>query len=130
MRLLDNFHDVLLVSLGSILGANIRFRIYKKLEKINLSKEYIIFVINTLSSFCLGFILSILTHINSLKYSYQLGLFFSIGLLGSLSTFSTFIFDLYDLFIKFKFCRASRLFISSIVLGILAFAVGFFLFMK
>ena len=85
--------DILLITIGSILGANTRFIIYKQLEKKKLNKNYIILVINIFSSFLLGLFLSVLSRNGSLIYSYQLVLFFSIGLLGSLSTFSTFIYD-------------------------------------
>ena len=127
MELLDDFQSVLLIAFGSALGANARFIIYKKLERINLSKNYIILVINTSSSFSLGLFFTILSKNSSLSYSDQLGLFFSIGLLGSLSTFSTFICDLYELFIQLKFHRALQLFIISLTSGILSFTVGFFL---
>ena len=127
MRLLDNFQDIILISFGAVVGANTRFIIYKILEKLNLGKNYIILVINTFSSFFLGFILSFLSQISPLSYSYKLGLFFSVGLLGSLSTFSTFIYDLYKLFIELKFYRVFKLFIISLTSGILSFAFGFLL---
>ncbi len=122
---LDNLQDIFLIALGAALGANARFIIYQKLERIKLNKNNIILLINTFSSFFLGIFLPFTSHISSLNYSYQLGLFFSIGLLGSLSTFSSFIYDLYHLFIQFKFFRAFRYFIISPVLGILSFAFGF-----
>tara|TARA_B100000700_G_scaffold82596_1_gene93062 strand:- start:393 stop:785 length:393 start_codon:yes stop_codon:yes gene_type:complete len=122
---LDNLNDFLVISFGAVLGANIRFIIYQKLEKINLSNNHIILVINTFSSFLLGLFLSFSSKIDSFTYSYQSELFFSIGLLGSLSTFSTFIYDLYNLFIKLEFYRALRLFTISLTLGILSFAAGF-----
>ncbi len=122
--------DILLIAIGSVVGANTRFIIYKQLEEKKLNKNYIILVINTFSSFLFGLFLSILLHISSLRYSYQLGLFFSIGLLGSLSTFSTFIYDVYDLFKKFKFFIAFNLLISSLTLGILFFSIGFLLGIK
>ena len=125
MGLLDIIQDVLLISFGAVFGVITRFTIYQQLERINLSKNYIILVINTLSSFFLGLLFSILSHISSLSYSYHLGLFFSIGFLGSLSTFSAFISDLYNLFIQLEFYRALRLFFVSLTLGILAFAAGF-----
>ena len=125
MEHLDNLKDFLLISFGAVLGANIRFIIYQKLEKINLSNNHIILVINTFSSFLLGLFLSFSSKIDSFTYSYQSELFFSIGLLGSLSTFSTFIYDLYNLFIKLEFYRALRLFTISLTLGILSFAAGF-----
>ena len=125
MNILDSSTDIILVVSGAFFGANARFLIYKKLEQIKVNKNYIIMIINTFSSFCLGLFSSFLSHNSTLLYSYQLGLFFSIGLLGSLSTFSTFIYDLYALLIKFKFYRAFKLFIISLIAGILSFALGF-----
>ncbi len=127
MGLLDSVQDVLLISFGAVLGVSTRFIIYQKLEQINLSKNYIILVINTLSSFFLGLFFSIVSHITSVSYSYYLGLFFSIGFLGSLSTFSTFIYDLYELFIQLKFYKALKLFVISLASGLLTFALGFLL---
>ena len=127
LGLLDNLQDVLLIAFGAVVGVNTRFIIYQKLEKINLSTNYILLLINTFSSFLLGLFLSILSQISTFSYSSELVLFFSIGLLGSLSTFSTFIYDLYELCIQLKFYRALKLFIISLISGILLFAVGFLL---
>ena len=125
MEDLDNLKDVVLIAFGAILGANIRFLIYQKLEKINLSNHHIILLINTFSSFLFGLFLSFSSQMDSFTYPYKLGLFFLIGLLGSLSTFSAFISDLYNLFIQLEFYRALRLFFVSLTLGILSFAAGF-----
>ena len=118
-------YDILLVSFGAILGANFRFLIYKKLEQSNLNKEFIILVINTLSSFLLGFFISFFNKLNYLTFSYQIVLFFSIGFLGSFSSFSTFIYDLFDLSIEFKFSRALKILIISLAFGIIALSIGF-----
>ena len=115
------------VSMGAVLGANTRFIIYKKLEKIKLRKDFIILLINTFSCFCLGLVISILPEISDINSSYKLALFCSIGYLGSLSTFSTFIYDLFDLSIQFKFFQAFNLFIISLTLGIGFFVLGFLL---
>ena len=130
MLLLDSFLDVFLISFGAVLGSNTRFIIYKKLNELNISKNSIVLIINVFSSFSLGLFLSILSEIGSVSYSSKLVLFFSIGLLGSLSTFSSFIYDLYDLLIKLKFYIAFKLFIISLISGLLAFAAGFLLFMS
>ena len=119
--------DILLVSFGAILGVNSRYIIYKKLEKNNIRKIYIILIINTFSSFCLGLFLSLIQKISSLNLYDELVLFFSIGFLGSLSTFSTLAYDLFDLFIKLKFNMMFNLFFISLGLGIIALALGFLL---
>ena len=119
-------NEILLVSLGAILGANIRFHINNKLEKkLKVRKDFSILIINTFASFCLGLFLSLLKLFSTFIYSYQLILFFSIGFLGSLSSFSSFVYDLFDLCLQLKFSRALKLFIASISLGIFAFAFGF-----
>ena len=125
--MLDRLEDIWLVSLGAIFGANTRFIIYRKLEKINLNKDTIILIINTLASFFLGLFLSNLSRLSSLKLFDQLILFLVIGFFGSLSTFSTFVFDIYSLFLKFDFLRALKLFIISLLLGLISLAFGFLL---
>ncbi len=127
MELLDQFDEVLLISFGAALGANTRFKLYQKLEKINFRHSYIILVINTFSSFSLGLILSTLSYFSSLSYYHNLGLFFTIGVFGSLSTFSTFIYDLFELFVQLKFYKALSLFFISMTSGILFLVFGFLL---
>ena len=116
--------EILFVSLGAILGANTRFEIHNKLEKINLRKDFVILIINTFSSFFLGLFLSLKEQFGSFMYSSELALFFSVGFLGSLSTFSSFVYDLFDLCLQLKFSKALNFFIISSSLGILAFAFG------
>ena len=125
-----NFQEILLIAFGAAIGANTRYRLYKKLEKNNINKKIIILLINIFSCFLVGLFLAILSKNKSLDYSYELGLFFSTGLLGSLSTFSSFVFDLYDFFVKSKFYKAFKLFVISLTLGIASFAFGFFLGMR
>ena len=119
--------DILFVSIGAILGANIRFKIHNKLAKLNLSKDFLILIINTFASFGLGLFLSLVEQFRAFANYYQLVLFFSIGFFGSLSTFSSFVYDLYDLCLQFQFFRALKLFIISVSIGIIACAFGFFL---
>jgi len=124
---LNLFQDIILISIGAVFGVNSRFLIYQKLKEININGKYSIFLINTFSSFFLGFFISISSKITSLNVSSQLVLFFVIGFLGSLSTFSTFIYDLFQLFREYKFLNALKLFIFSYSLGTSALALGFLL---
>ena len=119
--------DFLLVSLGTLLGSNIRFITYEKLVSKKITKEYSILIINTSASFLLGFFFSFLTRISSLNLSDKLVLLFLIGFLGSLSTFSTFIYDTFELFLKIRFFRALNLFFISSALGVISLAFGFVL---
>ena len=119
--------DILFVSFGAILGANTRFLINTKIEKLNRRKNIANLIINTNASFFLGLFLSFMEKFNSFIYSYQLVLFFSIGFLGSLSTFSSFVYDLFDYCLQLKFSRALKLLMLSSSLGIISFAIGFLL---
>ena len=119
--------EILFVSIGAILGANIRFKIHNKLANLNLRKDFLILIINTFASFWLGLFLSLVEQFRAFTYYYQLVLFFSIGFLGSLSTFSSFVYDLFDLCFQLKFFRALKLFFVSVSIGIIAFAFGLFL---
>ena len=120
-------NEILFVSLGAILGANVRFIISSKLKETNISMDLYALIINTFASFFLGLFLSIIDKFGSFIFSYQLVLFFSIGFLGSLSTFSLFVYELFDLCLQFKFSRAIKLSMISLTMGILAFVSGFLL---
>ena len=124
MTSLNNFKDILLVSIGAVFGANSRFIIYQKLKEININENFIILLINISSSFLLGLFISVFSKLVFFNFSSQIVLFFLIGFLGSLSTFSTFVYDLFDSFIKLKFLRALKLFALSFSLGIIAVALG------
>ena len=127
MSIFDQLQDIFLVSLGAVLGVNIRFIIYKKFEKLNFSKDSSILIINTFSCLLLGFFISILPRMSSYDFSNKLLLFYYIGFLGSLSTFSTFVYDLFNFFLQLKFSRALKLFFSSLSLGLIALVLGFFI---
>ena len=116
-----------MVSFGAILGANTRFLVYTELQKKNLSKDFIVFLINVFSSFGLGFFYSLASHFAYVNYYYKVSLFFSIGFLGSFSTFSTFVYHLFDLYKQDKFIRAIKLLIFSLVSGIAIFFFGYIL---
>ncbi len=127
MVLLNSLNEALLVSFGAIFGANTRYIIYKKLEKIHLNKGFIILVINIFATFFLGVSFATFSQNSFSNFSYQIGLFFSIGFLGSLSTFSTFIYDLFDLCRQLKFYKAFKMFLLSLVLGMFFLTLGFLL---
>ncbi len=122
---LEKLQDPILIAFGAVIGANIRFLIYKKLNQIRIKNSFIILIINNLASLLLGLFLSNSAQISNFGYSYKLGLFFSIGLLGSLSTFSTFIYDLCELLIRNKLIAALKFIIISIPSGVISFMIGF-----
>ena len=121
-------HEIIFITLGAILGANVRFQINTCLvKKLNLRHHISILVINIFASFGLGLFLSLFDKFRFFIYYYQIILFFSVGFLGSLSTFSSFVYNLFEFFWKLKFLRALKLFMISTSLGIVAFSLGYFL---
>ena len=121
MATLNNFLDILFISIGAVFGANIRFIIFQKLKEININRSLIILAINTFSSFLVGLFIPMLSHVRFVNLSSQLLSFVLIGFLGSFSTFSTFV---YDLFMEFNFFKALKYFSLSFSLGIIAITLG------
>ena len=121
----ENIQSFFLVSLGAVIGANIRFVIYEKLGKtFFVRKDLRILFINSLSSFLLGLFSTILTNPIFVHYTYKLSLIFAIGFFGSLSTFSTFIYDFFKLISILKFGKSITILISSIFFGMFFLWLG------
>tara|TARA_B100001113_G_scaffold217778_1_gene178643 strand:- start:988 stop:1368 length:381 start_codon:yes stop_codon:yes gene_type:complete len=118
---LNNFLDILFISIGAVFGANTRFIIFQKLKEININSSLIILAINTFSSFLVGLFIPMLSQVRFVNLSSQLVSFVLIGFLGSFSTFSTFV---YDLFVEFNFFKALKYFSLSFSLGIIAITLG------
>ena len=126
MGFLENIQPILLVSAGSILGANIRYFIFQKLDNFFIKNELKTVIINILSSFLLGFFSAIITNEIYSAYSYQIVLLVIIGFLGSFSTFSSFIYDLFQLSCKVKFLNLIKNLTFSLVFGLFSLSIGFF----
>ena len=121
----NNIKSLLFISLGAILGSNIRFLIYERLGNIFfLRKELRILIINNFASFLLGLSYSISINQAYINYSKNISLLFSIGFLGSLSTFSTFVDDLFDLSFQCNFFKSFKLLIFTISLGLFSLWLG------
>ena len=128
MESYESLKSVWLVSFGALLGSNLRFLIYNKIDNfLFISKESKILVINNLSTFLLGLFYSHLVN-NSFTYNlYYYSLFVSIGFLGSLSTFSTFIYDIFQLSSQNRFLKSIQIIFYSIFLGLIFLWFGFLL---
>tara|TARA_Y100000589_G_scaffold252791_1_gene241425 strand:+ start:85 stop:468 length:384 start_codon:yes stop_codon:yes gene_type:complete len=116
---------IFLISLGAIIGANIRYLLLRKLEILKYG-EYRLLTINLFSSFILGLSCPFFIKTN-LKINEEFIFIFLFSFIGSLSSFSTFINDLYILILNNKFKRSILLIILSIFLGILFFNFGYFI---
>lgn len=90
--------DMLWVSIGAILGANLRYLVYRigSLIHPDAAFPYATLVINFIGSFALAVFAFILAGraITDPKWR----LFFAVGFCGAFTTFSTFAFDSYSLY--------------------------------
>ena len=84
------FKEILLVSLGAVPGAWLRFRFINHFEPLIPAKHWGTWAVNISASFLLG----LLVELNQTCPSTPLLLLLATGFLGSLSTFSTFIVEL------------------------------------
>tara|TARA_B100000131_G_C17909245_1_gene529661 strand:+ start:303 stop:692 length:390 start_codon:yes stop_codon:yes gene_type:complete len=91
----DTFQTFLLLSIGSILGANIRMEIMDRFKNKYFIKGSDIMFINLIASFILGFVVGLYEKNFYLINNNNFILFFNIGFLGSFSTFSSFLFQIF-----------------------------------
>ena len=120
---IDQFINITIISLGSVLGANIRFFLINKFQSIKINKSIRILVVNLTASLILGFFSHLF--IGSNIQNNQLLILFLIGFIGSLSTFSSFIYCLFKLSLKRQYNNIIKLIISSIFLCLIFFFAGF-----
>ena len=111
------------ISVGSLLGANLRYILINRFCSIKLSQSIRLLLVNLISSVILGVSLS-LNNNSYLKIDRELIILFLIGFSGSLSTFSSFINDLFKLSIKRKYKNISIIIFLSIFLGLLSISLG------
>ena len=52
---IDQFIDITIISLGSVLGANLRLFLFNKFQSIQISNSKIILIVNLIASLILGF---------------------------------------------------------------------------
>ena len=106
--------SILLVSLGAVPGAWLRFQLINHFEPIVPAKHWATLAVNIGASFCLGLLVAL----------NQLMLLLATGFLGSLSTFSTFVVELLVLLHKQAPAEALLLALASVVSGLLALELG------
>ena len=111
-----------IISIGSILGANLRYLILTRLGSIKLNQRKRLLLINSTASIILGISLSLNNYNNILFREFII--LFLIGFTGSLSTFSTFIYDLFQLSIKRKYKDIAIIIFSCVFLGLISISIG------
>lgn len=114
------------VFIGGGLGASLRHCIGLIAKKYLGLALWGTFGVNILGCFLIGYLLGVTTN-RADFISSELKLFLTVGLLGGLTTFSTFSIETFCLFKEGKFINAIIYLISSIVLGLIATFIGYYL---
>ena len=113
--------DALLVAIGAVPGAWLRFRLVNHFEPLVPRKHWATFGVNITACFALGLIAALASRCVGDK---QIGLLLATGFLGSLSTFSTFAVELLQEWLAWQRREAVALMAGSVAAGLLAVAAG------
>ena len=114
--------EALLVALGAVPGAWLRFRLVNHLEPLLPRRHWGTFGVNLIACFALGLLTALQSSAN--PGSHRLMLLLSTGFLGSFSTFSTFIAECAQSLERGERLPAFTLLAASLAGGLLAFLVG------
>ena len=113
--------DVLLVAIGAIPGAWLRFRLVNHFEPLVPRKHWATFGVNISACFALGLIAALAGRCGP---HYRIALLLATGFLGSLSTFSTFSVELLQAWMSGLRRQTLLLMGGSVAAGLLAVAAG------
>jgi len=114
--------EAVLVGLGAIPGAWLRLKVVNHFEPMVPKKHWGTFLVNVIASFALGLVLALVERCSE---STGIALLMGVGFFGSLSTFSTFVVELLNELRAGHVLAAAALALISIVVGVLAAAVGY-----
>jgi CrcB protein len=113
--------SAVLVAIGAVPGAWLRFRLVNHFEPLLPRKHWATFGVNVVACFALGLISALEQRCAP---SQQLGLLLATGFLGSLSTFSTFSVELLQAWTAGQRRQTLWLMGGSVAAGLLAVTVG------
>lgn len=115
----------LLVALGAVPGAWLRFRLVNHLEPMVPRKHWGTFGVNVIACLALGLVVGLEQSCG--ESARRLLLLLGTGFLGSFSTFSTFIVELYSVLQRRHWREALLLSGGSVAGGLLAIRLGMLL---
>jgi CrcB protein len=114
--------DAVLVALGAVPGAWLRFRLVNHLEPLLPRRHWGTFSVNLIACFALGLLSALQSQAN--PGSNRLMLLLSTGFLGSFSTFSTLAAELQSCLAQGQRREALALTLTSLVGGLVALRLG------
>jgi CrcB protein len=116
---------ILYIALGGALGATARYSLGLWIHSwAGSAFPWGPFVVNTIGSFLLGFILR---YLEGTAATPELRAMLTIGILGAFTTFSTFTYETVVLIQAGDWTRAALYSVGSLLLGLLAISGGLFL---
>lgn len=115
-------NDALLVAIGAVPGAWLRFRVVNHLEPMIPRKHWGTFGVNVMACFVLGLVVSL--EQSCTLASPRLLLLIGTGFLGSFSTFSSFMAELFVVVQAREWAQTFWLVASSVVGGLAAMELG------
>lgn len=113
--------EALLVAIGAVPGAWLRFRLVNHLQPLLPRQHWATFGVNVAACFALGLISALE---RSCGPRPQLVLLLAVGFLGSFSTFSTFSLELLTAWLAGARRQALALLLASLLAGPLALGLG------
>jgi CrcB protein len=113
--------DGLLVAVGAVPGAWLRFRLVNHLEPMLPRKHWATFGVNMAACFALGLLTALE---RGCAGSRGLALLLAVGFLGSFSTFSTFSVEMLTAWLSGARRQALLLLLASVLGGLLALVAG------
>jgi CrcB protein len=122
----QDMETFLLISLGAILGANLRYWIGSwAADRLGTSFPYGNLIINLTGSFILGFFMALAVERLLLDPRWQI--FFAVGFLGSYTTFSSYTFESMSLIMESQWVPGLLNLFGSAFLGGVAVFLGMLL---
>jgi CrcB protein len=122
MSLLVGNTDALMVAIGAVPGAWLRFRVVDHFEPVLPRKHWGTFGVNVIACFALGLIVGLEESCG--EAAHRVLLLVGTGFLGSLSTFSTFSAELRAELVAHHWRGAAVLVSGSVAGGLLAMLAG------
>ena len=113
--------EALLVAIGAVPGAWLRFRLVNHFQPMVPRKHWATFGVNISACFALGLITALARHCGP---SQQLSLLLATGFLGSFSTFSTLMVELLQAWLGGQRRQTVALMLGSVLLGLGAVLLG------
>jgi CrcB protein len=115
----------LLVAIGAVPGAWLRFRVVNHLEPMLPRRHWGTFGVNVIAAFALGLVVGL--EQSCTGASQRLLLLLGTGFLGSFSTFSSFIGELHAELCQGRAAQAALLAVASVLAGLAALKLGLML---